>query len=71
MDLFGGYNWVWWFHILIGAPLLMSIPILYLKDGKVEPDVLHTWFYILIAVGSAMIIYHGMKLMRSLGFIKY
>ena len=71
MDLFGGHNWVYLFHILIGAPLLLSIPILYLKDGKVEPDVLHTWFYILIAVGAAMIIYHGMKLMRSLGFIKY
>ena len=71
MDLLGGHNWVYLFHILIGAPLLLSIPILYLKDGKVEPDVLHTWFYILIAVGAAMIIYHGMKLMRSLGFIKY
>ena len=35
------------------------------KDGKVDPNVLHTWFYILIAVAIAMVVYHGLKLMRS------
>ena len=71
MNMFDGHKWVWWFHILVGAPLLLSIPVLYLKDGKVDPKVLHTWFYILIAVAIAMVVYHGLKLMRSLGVIKY
>ena len=71
MNMFDGHKWVYWFHILVGAPLLLSIPVLYLKDGKVDPKVLHTWFYILIAVAIAMVVYHGLKLMRSLGVIKY
>ena len=65
MNMFDGHKWVYWFHILVGAPLLLSIPVLYLKDGKVDPKVLHTWFYILIAVAIAMVVYHGLKLMRS------
>jgi len=71
MGLLDGHNWVYWFHILVGAPLLMVVPLMYLKDGKVDSKVLHTWFYILITVGIAMIAYHGLKLIKSLGVIKY
>ena len=68
MNLFEGHNWVYWFHICVGAPLLMVVPILHVKDGKVDPKVLETWFYLLIAVGIAMIVYHGMKLSKSLNY---
>ena len=71
MNLFDGHKWVYWFHIFVGAPLLMVVPIMYLKDGKVDPTILHAWFYILISVGVAMIAYHALKLSRSLGVIQY
>ena len=71
VNLFDGYKWVYWFHIFVGAPLLMVVPIMYLKNGTVDKKILVSWYYILVAVGVAMIIYHGMKLARSLGVLKY
>jgi hypothetical protein len=66
MDLFGGYKWVWWFHILVVSALLMVVPIMHLINGKVNPKILNAWFYILIAVGVGMIVYHGLKLFKSI-----
>ena len=65
MDL-GSRYWIYLFHIFVAAPLLMIVPILYIKDGSVDPKLLETWFYILIALGIAMISYHGMKLWRPI-----
>ena len=71
MKLLDGHKWVYWFHILVGAPLLMIIPLMFLKDGKIDKDTLHNWFYVLIAVGIGMIFYHGLKLMNSFGYMTY
>lgn len=65
MNLVGNHYLIYLFHIFVGAPLLMVIPIVHLTQGQVDPKLLETWFYLLIAVGIAMVVYHGMKLMRS------
>lgn len=67
--LFAGHNWVYWFHIFVGAPLLMVVPIIHLMRGNVDKRVMEAWMYILIAAGASMIAYHGMKLGTNLDIL--
>ena len=71
MNLFDGHKWVYWFHIFVGVPLLTCIPLFYVITGDMpHTDVVTPWFYILLAVGAAMLVYHLLKLLRSFDLIK-
>ena len=65
-DLFRGHNLIYGFHICVGAPLLMVVPIIYIIHGEVDKKIMEIWLYILFAVGAAMFAYHCMKLGKNL-----
>lgn len=70
MGVFDSYEWVYWFHIFVGAPLLAVIPLLVIMNQNVDNKIIKTWYYILIAVALGMIGYHGLKLLKMRGIIK-
>lgn len=70
MGILDSHEWVYWFHIFVGAPLLAMIPLLVIIKGKVDETIIKTWYYILIAIAGGMVLYHGLKLLKMRGIIK-
>lgn len=68
MNLIEGHKWVYTFHVLVVAPLLIFIGFAYLKqkEWSLSPDFMKALMYLLIGFGVANILYHGNKLRQNL-----
>ena len=65
MGLFKGSNWVYTFHILLVAPLLIYISAGYLLDNKLNDDLYKFAMWALLAFAGLMVGYHAKLLVNK------
>ena len=67
MGFLDGYNWVYSMHVFFVAPLLIlcALAVIYKQSLKISDNLILMLMYTLLAMGIAVLGYHGNKLKNN------